>query len=97
MGVDNIPLPVLLRKTVHTVQPREQILPLDRQMDDLHFPGQFRFQLPSRRGQRDLMPVGYLFPGKFDYVTLHAPLFKLRDDVKNSHVMFLLSGRASGS
>ena len=61
MGVDKIPLPVLLRKAVHTVQSCEQILSMDRQMDDLNFPGQLRFQLPSRRGQRDLMPVGYLF------------------------------------
>ena len=61
MGVNNIPLPVLLRKTVHTVQSREQIFPLDRQMENLHFGRQLRFQLPSRRCQRDLMSVGNLF------------------------------------
>ena len=46
---------------MHTVQSREQILPLDRQVQNPDLRVQHGYQLPSRCCQRDLMPVGNLF------------------------------------
>ena len=58
--------------------------------------GQGTHNFSPRCCQKDLMPVGYLYLRKFDHITFYAALFKFRDDVKNPHVMFLLSGPASG-
>ena len=97
MSVNNVPLLVLPRQAKHTVKPRERILSVDRQMENFHFAMQLGLQLPSSCCQKDLMPVGNLFRRKLYNVTFHAPLFKLRDDVKNSHVIHLFLTEANGS
>ena len=97
MGVNDVPFLMLPRQAKGTVQPRDGIFFVNRQVDDPDFRMQLGFHFSPRCCQKDLMPVGYLYLRKFDHITFYAALFKFRDDVKDSHFSFSPLRVSSGS
>ena len=96
MGVNNIPLTAFQRKAEGTVKSCTRVFPLDRQMDHRDFPGQQRLQLPSRRCQKHPVSLGKLLLRKLQYIAFYAALLKLRDNVKDPHVIPLFPAGPSG-